>query len=398
MKFYIARHPVFNRQRGVAGYKLELCRSLRDRFYGQYREPDDAEALYRQLCFPGFEETPARPLAILDFPEELFESLIPLLPRKYVVIDYDGAENSEADALRDIKKIKAQGYRVLSDATENPSPRVMQLADLAGLDFSALSADTPPDRAASGKDLPRYYARGVDTWENYKKAFAAGCEYFQGDFFMEPLSGRQSVLYSFSPPVLRVISELGAPEPSFKEITRLIEHDLNLAYNLLRRVNSAYVAPKFKVKTISQAITILGLKELNELMSTFIIRQLQSADNSELLRRALIRGKFMDLLAGFNRMPQKGSEAFFTGIFSLLDVILNNSMAAILEELPLTDAVKKALLGEGGSLNLLLDMVRLYEQGRWEEFDRAYNPDYPEQERMMNFYLSALKWAESFDI
>lgn len=397
MEFYIARQPVFNRRKEVFGYKLQLCQGLRKHFYDLYREPDDAEELYRQLCFAGFDASMDKPLAILEFSEELFESLIPLLPRPFVIVEYNNADNSEMTDLKDIKGIRAQGYKVLYDATVNLRPNSLLLADFVKLDYAAMSLESQHERLKNRRGHAGYLACGIETWDDYKKALEIGYDYFQGSFFLKPLTGKQSDMRSFNTSILRVISELGEPETSFKEITNIIEHDLNLSYRLLRLVNSAYIAPKFKVKTISQAVTILGLNELNKFMSTIIMKQMQSPENNELLRCSLIRGKFMELLAGAREMQQKGSEAFFAGIFSLLDVILNRSMEEIMDELPLTDTVKETLLGRSCSLKELLDMVRLYEQARWEDFDTLYSLDSSEQEQMMNFYITALKWAESFD-
>jgi c-di-GMP-related signal transduction protein len=404
MEFFIARHPVFTRRREVYGYKLELCPSLMDRFYDLYREPDDAEALYRRLCNAAFSgntgpaEAPGKPLAILGFSEELLESLIPLLPKACVLVEYNSADNSDMTELRDLRRIRARGFRILYDATVKNRAGVLRYIDAVKLDFSALRPGTQPERVAEGKGQTAYHAWSIDTWEDFKKALLLGFDYFEGDFFMRPLPGRKSDMRPFDTSALRVMSELASPEPSFREIANIIEHDLNLSYSLLRLVNSAYIAPRFRIKTISQAVTILGLAELSEFISTLAIKQMQSPENSELLRRSLLRGKLMDLAAGAGDLPQKGSEAFFVGIFSLLDVIIGKSMAQVLDELPLTDGVKGALLGEDGGLKSLLDMTRLYERGRWEEFDAAYGLDLTEQEKLMDHYLAALKWAESFDV
>ena len=112
-----------------------------------------------------------------------------------------------------------------------------------------------------------------------------------------------------------MLSELGRQEPGFKEITDIIEHDLNLSYSLLKLVNSAYIAPRFKVKTISQAITILGLNEMTAFVSSVMLMQIQSPDNIELLRLSLIRGKFMDLLAGARDIRRRAQRRFLWGCF-----------------------------------------------------------------------------------
>jgi len=397
VEFFIARHPVFNRKRQVFAYKLQLCQGLRDLYYGQYREPEDAEQLYRRLCFSGLDEDQSKPMTILDFSEELIETVVSILPRKLVIVEYAGGGKSEHTELKEIRRIQTYGYKVLYDATINISRNVLQTVDGLKLDYSALNEQTQRERMADYSKKLVFFAGGVDTWDAYNRAHALGYDYFQGSFFLKPLTGRESVMRSLSAPALRIMSELGEPEPSFREITNIIEHDLNLSYSLLKLVNSAYIAPGFKVKTISQAVTILGIGEMSQFVTAILMKQLKSADNGELLRRSLFRGKYMDLLAASEKIPQKGSEAFFTGVFSLIDVILNKSMAEILEDLPLTDAVKGALLGRGGALKSLLDMVKLYESAQWKEFEAHYNLDITEQEQMMNLYLTALKWAESLD-
>jgi EAL and modified HD-GYP domain-containing signal transduction protein len=215
---------------------------------------------------------------------------------------------------------------------------------------------------------------------------------------MTPFPGKVSGVRSFNANILRIISELGRTEPSFKEITDIIEHDLSLSYKLLKLINSAYIAPRFKVKTISQAVSMLGLNELNEFASAILMKEIQSPGNAELLRRSLIRGKQLELLAEQRDIPQKGSEAFFTGIFSLLDVILNREMQEIMTELPLTDTVKEALMGRANDIRALLDVTAAYEAVDWDSFSARFNPDMVEQEELMNAYISALEWAEAFDL
>jgi EAL and modified HD-GYP domain-containing signal transduction protein len=398
MEYYVSRRPVFNRRKEVYGYKLELCPSLRNRYYSMYGEPDDAQALYRLLCLVGFDDSPDTPVAVLDMSFDLSESLIPLLPREHVVVEFSTADNSVTTDLKEIRRLKARGYRILYEADDVLPPLFLQLVDLIKLDSTTLNVERHFERVKANKGNAKFYAGGIDTWEDFNKALVIGCDYFHGDFYKKPLPGKQSSLKSFNTSILRVMGELSLPEPGFKEITGIIEHDVNLSYSLLKLVNSAYIAPKFKVKTISQAVTILGLHEMNTFISTIMMRQMRSPENIELLRLSLVRGKFMELLAGMREIPQKGSEAFFVGMFSLIDVILGRSMAEIMDELPLTDAVKATLLGGEGELKALLDMVTRYEAARWEEFDSIYRLDDEEQRNMMDLYLSALKWAESFDI
>ena len=401
MEFYIARLPVFNRKNEVFGCRLLLCPALKSYFHDQYREPDDAEALYRRLCFAGFDDTPAFawPKAILEFSEDMFDSLVPLLPRKQLIVDF--AHRAETHA-PDMIKIKSQGCGAAFDVTIELNEDLLSMAELVAVDFSTLDIEKQRERIRAGKGRTHLLAYNVDTWDDFHVAAELGYDYFQGMFYTKILPGEPGGIHSLNTALLRVISELNQPAPSFREITNIIEHDLNLSYRVLKLVNSAYIAPRFQVKTISQAVTILGLNELTQFMSTLILRDAREAradGNRELLHSSLIRGKLMELLASQRKITQKGSEAFFTGIFSLIDVLLKREMADILAELPLTDAVKAALLGESCQLRALLDLVVDYEQARWERFsDGGYRFDLAEQQRLMNFYMSALRWAESLDL
>lgn len=398
MEYYIARHPVFNRRMEIFGYKLLLCRSLRSFYYDQYREPEDAEALYRQLCFAGIDESPLQPAAFIEYADEMIESLVPLLPRHYVIVECDNGENSELTNIKNFVKIRSQEYRVAFDASENISQKLIELSDVVRIDCDVLNSEAQSERIKNGNGKARFLAYNIRTWDDYKKAFTLGFDLFQGSFFLKPFPGKAGDIRSFNANTLRIISEIGRPEPSFKEITNIIEHDLNLSYRLLKLVNSAYFAPKFKVKTISQAVTMLGLNELNRFASAMLVKDTQNHGNTELLRRSLIRGKLMELLAGHKNITQKGSEAFFTGIFSLIDVILNRKMSDIMAELPLTDTVKEALAGETNAMKELLDVVTDYEQADWAQFTSRYEPDMIEQEELMNAYISSLEWAESLNI
>lgn len=394
MEFYIARLPIFNRRKEIYGYKLLLCKSLREHFYALYSEPDDAEKLYRQLCFAGFEGASANPAAVIEFSNEMLESLVPLLPRENVVVEYLCGEEAE---LKDLSRIKLQGYGVSCDATIQLVPGILGTADIVSMDFSALSFDSQYQRIKGNRGKARFLAYNVDTRDDFEKACEAGYDYFQGLFYQQHSENNKAPIKAFNSSILRVISELNQKEPSFKEISNIIEHDVNLSYRLLRLVNSAYIAPKVQVKTISQALTILGLNTLSQFMSTMMIREIHHSGNAELLRCSLIRGKFMEYLAAQRRIPRKGSEAFFAGIFSLIDVILGKQMEEVLGELPLTDKVKDALLGKSNQLKALLDLVKAYEAAEWDYLEREYRLDLAEQDKLVTYYLSALEWAESLD-
>ena len=168
---------------------------------------------------------------------------------------------------------------------------------------------------------------------------------------------------------------------------------MGLSYKLLKFVNSAYLASWYKINSIHRAITYLGTQRLRQFIALMMLKNLNNSENTELIKLSLVRGRLMSLLAQKLDMKEVGSEYFFTGIFSLIDVILNKNMEDVLKELPLTNPVKQALLGEDNYLKKMLDFVCDYEKGLWDEIEDRYPMDIIGKNIMVSSYIEALKWS-----
>ena len=183
-------------------------------FFSMYSEPDDAEALYRQLCFAGGDESASKPVAILNYSYDLFDRLVPLIPRKYAVVEYGRDGNSEmTDYLNEVRKMKARGYRILYEAAAVLHPGLLPFVDLVKIDVQSVASEIQSEHIRRNRVRIKFLANGVDTWEDFKKAMAMGYDYFQGSFYLTPLPDRREVLQSFDTTILRVMTELGKPEP-----------------------------------------------------------------------------------------------------------------------------------------------------------------------------------------
>jgi EAL and modified HD-GYP domain-containing signal transduction protein len=153
------------------------------------------------------------------------------------------------------------------------------------------------------------------------------------------------------------------------------------------------MAPKYRIKSISHALTYLGTRELHQWISMLMFNGVKSDDNAELIRMSLIRGKMMALAAQELQLSLNDSEPFFTGLFSLIDVILNREINDLLVGLPISEDVKIALRGEGNELQSLLDFVVSYEQAEWQKIDGKFHLSKITPQKMVSFYIKAHKWA-----
>ncbi len=64
----------------------------------------------------------------------------------------------------------------------------------------------------------------------------------------------------------KVLSLTGEPDPSIEDFVRLVEHDPAITANLLKTCNSAYFGLPIKIDSTQQAVTMLGMQRVFELV------------------------------------------------------------------------------------------------------------------------------------
>lgn len=82
----------------------------------------------------------------------------------------------------------------------------------------------------------------------------------------EDIIAQTKSLFSLPDVSLQINALLARPDTTNQDLAELISHDPALAAQLLKLVNSAYFGLPSKIETISQAITLIGHKELETLV------------------------------------------------------------------------------------------------------------------------------------
>lgn len=175
--------------------------------------------------------------------------------------------------------------------------------------------------------------------------------------------------------LLKLLS-LVAQDADTHEIEKIFREEPKLSYNLLRLVNSVAVGAKTTIGSFHQAIAILGRRQLQRWLQLLIYANQLShtSEPNPLMKLAAARGRQMELLAGAIKpviepaidTPDFSDTAFMTGIFSLLDVLLNIPMSEILDALPLQASIRAALDSRQGVQGHLLSAIIAGESGHLE--------------------------------
>lgn len=399
MDDFIARRPITDKKARVSGYHMiighhtaavlnttiigytEFGQVKRSQFFATLSELSDHAAVYLDYT-EGLLNIIENDAAFQDLSERI------ILFEKGLRVDADVC-----------KKLKSRGFKLAFDSSFFSDGSVSpETADIMVVEFPMTSLAVQSGLIKKYKNKVAFLADKIETWSDFRIARDMGYTLFQGYFFLWPSDiAPQKEIKALDVCLIGILSELDKPEPDFKNISDIIEHDLGLSYKLLRLVNSAYMAPKYSIKSISHALTYLGTRELHQWISMLMFSSVKSAENSELIKMSLIRGKLMALVSRELRLPSAGSEPFFTGLFSLIDVILNRDIRELLTGLPISEDVKIALRGEGNELQSLLSFVVSYEQAEWQKIEGKYPLNIITPQRMVSLCMEAHRWAHLID-
>ncbi len=153
-----------------------------------------------------------------------------------------------------------------------------------------------------------------------------------------------------------------------RALEEVFKQQPKLSYGLLRLVNSAAIAPRSPITSFSQAINLLGRRQLQRWLQLLVYADTANgAAPNPLLLSAASRGRLLESLG--SRLPMiegvenAGDAAFMVGTFSFLPVLLNLSMAEILPQLPLPGPVAEALGQHAGPLGKLLKIADSADHG-----------------------------------
>lgn len=216
-----------------------------------------------------------------------------------------------------------------------------------------------------------------------------GFDAFEGTYLFKPADEqRVDHLKPNRVNLLRLLAAVQDPENGPIELEELIRNDAVLSYKLLNCVNSAYFGLPRELKSLQQAAVYFGTTRIRNWVYSLAIGDLDDAP-PELLKQALLRARMAEL-AGGGLPPDQRDMAFMAGLFSLLDTLMGAPMERILEDVPVPDPVRAALVDGRGPLGYLLGRIRAWEHGEAGASGSVHAGGVPLSEA----YLRALEWAE----
>jgi EAL and modified HD-GYP domain-containing signal transduction protein len=240
---------------------------------------------------------------------------------------------------------------------------------------------------------PTLIAKKIETAEKFKEAVVGGYDLFQGFFLGRPVIKESRPVPAQHVASLRLMHALHDPELSVHQLENLVKHDPALCFLILRTVNSAAYALRTTVQSIREALVLLGRDTVRRWASLWALAGLSQNAHAELLSMATIRARCCELLGASTGDDEAAAEGFLVGMCSLMDAILEQPMASILETLPLPVRVRDALLGEPNQRRRILDCTVAYEQGSWDQCLELSRGAGVNPAVLPAAYAEALRWS-----
>lgn len=391
---FIARQPIFNAQLNVFAYELLFRSDQNNAANVLDGESATTNVIINALTEIGMDQLVGPHLAFINLTRSHLITLseLPLDEIKdKLVLEILEDIQAEDVVVKAVTKLSKDGFTIALDDFiyhEKLQPLV-ELSDIIKIDLMALTARELEEQVkilANGKR--KLLAEKVETQEEFDRCKTLGFDFFQGYFFSKPniVSGHSLPANKLA--IIKLLAKFQETESSAEELASIITQDVTLSLRILRYINSAQFGLGKKVNSIQQAIMMLGRNTIRNLANLVAMSQIENKPH-ELLIISMTRAKMAENLA---RQHKADKETCFTmGLFSVIDSLMDQDMQTLMNNLPLADEIKNALLHYKGKAGTILQCVLAYESGDWEN---SVFEDYDINE-CRDSYIDALNWASA---
>ena len=361
---------------------------------GAHQPAETGEAVLRLCTHPLLKEFDQRQLWFIPASESL-PTINPLGDRA-VALFFPKANEPTPEALKQIEARLRQARKKVA-AAASPNEKLPATGTWDYLLVNTGHARTlPPYTLLGVASRTVVIATDVKSYTDHDWVLANACTLVTSEFLTTRIAnGKKADVTRLK---LLEMLNLIAEDADTDALEAIFRQESKLSYSLLRLVNSAANAPRTPITSFSQAINLLGRRQLQRWLQLLVYADPNNGQQANpLLQKAAARGRLMEILS-VHLAPELGIEhlsdaAFMVGSFSLLDVLLNMSISEILQQLTLPEAISQALSSRKGALGGLLQLIMASES-------RDYSAAAKQMQHLPfdgNIYvdaqLTALNWA-----
>lgn len=397
MYSYVARQPIIKCDLSTYGYELLFRDSMNNIFPKISSQQATSILLVEQFLQQNIDLLLQGHICFINFPRSLLlEGVAECLPSDKVVIEILEDAVPDDALLEKVKTLHKLGYTLaLDDFTMSPDwDRFLPFIHIIKFDLRSTSLLQIKVFIQRNQNMPlTYLAEKVEDMAEFERVKQLGIHLFQGFFFSRPEIVKKTTIEPSQIVVMQLLNAVNQAEPDINRIEKLLRLDVSLSIKLLRYVNNLK-GNSNPISSFRQAAIYLGNIQLKRFVSMVAATSLGKDKSSELYQMSLIRAHFCEQLAYTHAPTQQASQAFIAGLFSLLDVLMDQPMETLLGTIPLSDSIRVALLERKGRLGFYLAFCEDYENANWSRVTARTTKLNLSEKEVTNLYLAATGWVK----
>ena len=402
-KFFLGRQPILDRNQEIVGYEL-LFRAA-DIDHAEFDSYSHAvsSVISSALGSFGMNEVLCGKIGFINVHLGLLLSeMLELLPVGQTVLELLEMIHLDNTVVERCRELREMGFMLALDDHEfDPANKdIYSVVDIIKIDILLTGMTALPDIVRQLREYPvKILAEKVETVEQFNICYDLGFDMFQGYFFERPVVLNRNKVDVSSLAMLKLLQQL-TMDVDIDEIELTFKENPALSYNLLRLVNSVALGTREKIKTLRQAILMLGINQLRRWIQLSLFAGQDSRGiNHPLLEMAAVRGRLMENMVEqlSDRVvgDEEAEEAFMVGILSLLDVLFETTLEEIISKLNLDDITSSALLKREGQLGKMLTLTEKLELADFDTVTVLLRECGISMDQLLTAQLDAFNWRSS---
>ncbi|MDX1796129.1 MAG: HDOD domain-containing protein [Hydrogenovibrio sp.] len=391
---FIGRQPILDRNMEVFAYELQFHQGMNP----NQATVEASEALLKKTESEiGFQSIIGPHAAMMSLPKSLISSEhLPVLENsEHLVLEIPNDVSKDVEILKTLKELKLAGSAIaLSDYIEDDaSIKLATISDFVKINNEAHSEMKLKAMIKNLHDQGiKVIAESVETEEMFHYLKKLGFDYFQGHFFTNPVIINGEKLTGNKLTLLQIMAKINDPKTDYSQLSEVLSQDVALSHKLLVAVNNPMTMIPVRVESISDALKYMGLKRLKFWVNMLLLADMGDAPQ-ELLVSSLIRARFCEMLAEKAGHHSEKDTYFLVGLFSALGAFFRTPIETVVEEMPLSESVKQALIDKKGDMGKALICLQNLESTSCNHEDIQYG-DIGITD-IGNIYMTSTAWAQA---
>ena len=365
---FLGRQPVVDINRQVFGYEL-LYRNGPDPAT-TFDDPDAATrgVMERVLLQWGMEHVVGDRFGMINASASLIvHGLHRAMPPEGMIIEVREESPFDDDTMTALQQARYDGYHFTLDNVSRlgdlERSQLLPLASIVKIELTTThDAEIPRliDVARERSPGIQVVAEKVETIADFKRCVDHGFDLFQGFYIAEPELLRRPARPAGTRSAAALHDSLVGRGRwiDVGALESIMASDPSLAFRLLTAVNANAFGLDRSVRSLDQAMSLLGPEKLR-CLAELIASSGDTVDDDIHITKGAVRARMAaEMLAGTDQVGSGVTVA----LLSTTDQLYGAPIAELLVELPVTDEIVGALLHGRGQLGEMLDVIRACER------------------------------------